>query len=237
MYPNILKVTLLIFPIILISQCWNPFSDDHDYFDQKIEFMHTFSTNQGYSVDHENSIFNAEFIKMTDDPPQAYSISEAKFRYKFREIDSGVEIYMFTFNFSDTISFIEGTVYEIYNFSRAGWPSSYGLLILDNDEMFFSGVSGWNMVDTLSNLYKNYLKVSLHRVLNNHYRENECVGKIINTEIKFQIDTDVIFLHQGQSDNLGNFHVNLGIAKTAKGDNGNCTDAGFNGVSYTISKI
>jgi Leucine-rich repeat (LRR) protein len=137
--------------------------------------------------------------------------------------------------YANRVHLVPDTTYRLIAQGVLGWPDTFGLVIKEDDALVFLGLSDWELERTLSIGCLSPIGAEQVRVLADHYREGRpCYGRFINTEIAFAHDGESILLHQGQSATLGDYEINLDIARTI--DHYFCPDAGANNISFTISR-
>jgi hypothetical protein len=121
-------------------------------------------------------------------------------------------------------------IYEIIG----GWPSTYGLIIKEGNELLFEGISDWEL-DERTTLYDSSgIDVTLHKVLGNRtHVTTTCRKKYTNLELKFAYGNDAVFLRQGKAATLRKWNIYLRIAREVEYMS-DCLDDGVNGISFTI---
>jgi hypothetical protein len=146
-------------------------------------------------------------------------------------------------NTGEVIDFVPDAEYQINYQIMGGWPTSYGLVITQGRKLIFQGVTDWQVIgnihleDSTLMQVSSQFKVEQGRVLSNHYIANpgDAYQRMTNIEVVFSLDGNSVTMHQGEAGLLGDFQVNLLVARIIK-YRPQVTDAGVNGVSYTITK-
>jgi internalin A len=138
-------------------------------------------------------------------------------------------------DYAERIHLSPGNTYQIIVQTVPNWPDTFGLVIMQGDELVFQGISDWRLDASIPVGCLSPVRVEQVSMLTQRYREGgECLGRFTNTEIRFSLDGDARTLHQGQSATLGDLEINLDLARILDGSY--CPDAGATNVSYTISQ-
>ena len=134
---------------------------------------------------------------------------------------------------------MKGTDYDVAVEVHHGFPSTFGLLIKDQDGVVFQGVTDWDVGKQISIEKYSPIKVREVTLLADHFKEPEmCYERITNTEVTFATENASLSLHQGDSGELGSYLITLGVGRSIEyPDDGDCLDAGMNGISYTIRRF
>jgi hypothetical protein len=145
------------------------------------------------------------------------------------------------------IKLTQGMTYLISSQFAAGFPSAYGLIISQANEIIFAGVTDWDLdgIITVDNgfwpLAYPTFDVKLDRVLKDNYmeidNESEFI-KVTNLEVQFTLGDKTFSMHQGQSAILGDYKIDLMLAadhdvKYKK----LVADGGSNGFSFVLTKL
>ena len=137
--------------------------------------------------------------------------------------------------YADRINLTPDTTYRIIAQKVVAWPDTFGLIIKRGDELVFQGISDWELERTVLIGCLSPIRAEQVGVLAEHYREGgDCFGQFVNTEIMFSQAGGSATLHQGQSVMLGDYEVDLDLARTVAGSY--CPDAGAHEISFTISR-
>jgi hypothetical protein len=121
-------------------------------------------------------------------------------------------------------------IYEIIG----GWPSTYGLIIKESNELLFEGISDWELKKRTALYDSTAIEVNLHKILKGRTRiTNTCRKKLTNLELKFAFENDAIILRQGEKATLRKWNIYLRIAREVEYMS-DCLDDGVNGISFTI---
>jgi Leucine-rich repeat (LRR) protein len=156
--------------------------------------------------------------------------------FRFKVVDSGSPMTLTVRSgYADRVHLVPDTTYRLIAHSVLGWPSTFGLVIKEDDDLVFLGLADWELDRTLSIGCLSPVRAEQVRILADHYREGDsCYDRFTNTEIAFLHAGESVLLHQGQSATLGDYEINLEIARTI--DHHYCQDAGLNNISFTISR-
>ena len=217
---------------------------DHDYYPDKQQFTYGIFDPSGRSIvgSKEPQIIPAKYIERA----YAYSSGKPQTAYHFESTATHEQVtVMITALIADEIKLTSGEVYKIISEFYPGWPRTYGLIISQDGDLIFAGLSDWqldgriNIDDAYFPISNQPITVKQARVLTDHYFERrlgESICRTTNTEMVFSCNGKNITLHQGESAMLGDYDVNLRVAREIQWVLPP-TDAGQNGISYTITKV
>lgn len=229
---SITGVFIMINWLILFSAC------GHEYYPEGPEFeahisrpVKTLDTIQGSYRIIQGSYNNMETV----DQIESYSFDSLSDNGQFElKIPSA---------FSRDLAFEEGSSYTLYYQVMYGWPSVYGLVVLHENDVVFIGVTDIFInyfikpQETLYPAFNELFRVEQTAVLNDRFiTSRQCYDRITNTEVTVTHNGDSITLHQGQSGQLGDFRVELNIAREVDYAEG-CFDSVLTGISYIITKF
>jgi Leucine-rich repeat (LRR) protein len=156
--------------------------------------------------------------------------------FHFNVVDTGEPITLTVRSgYANRLHLVQDTTYRLIAQGVLGWPDTFGLVIKEGDALVFLGLADWELERTISIGCLSPIGVEQVRVLADHYREGDsCFDRFTNTQIAFSLDGESILLDQGESATLGDYEINLDIARTV--DQYHCPDAGANNISFTISR-
>jgi Leucine-rich repeat (LRR) protein len=215
------------------SPVTNTVPDSHYYFPEESEFTYRIiSANQ-----EQDSIIQAKYKSQETNSSDKYHPQTV---YHFNTIDTESQVNLWIPSEIAEIKLTPEMEYQIISQIQPGWPFSYGLIIAQGGNIVFLGISDGQHITIddrfLPELFPT-LKIEQTRVLTDHYIENiNQFIRLTNTEIKFSLGDSSVTSHQGESARLGDFQINLRIARKAEYKQG-YYDAGVNGLSYTISRV
>jgi hypothetical protein len=217
---------------------------DHDYYADKQQFTYGIFDPSGRSIvdSEEPQIITAKYIE------RAYANSSGKPQtaYHFESTATNEQVtVIITALIADEIKLTSGEVYKIISEVYPGWPPTCGLIISQDGDLIFAGLSDWqldgriNIDDAFFPISNQPVTIKQARVLTDHYFERrlgESICRMINTEMVFSCNGENVTLNQGESAILGDYDVNLLVAREIQWVHPP-TDAGQNGISYTIAKV
>jgi hypothetical protein len=218
--------------------------NDHDFYPEKQQFTYGIfdPTGRNLASSKEPLTIQAEYI----DRDSVDSSDGAHIAYRFLMTDANTQIsLLIPADVTDDIRLISGEVYQIISESYPGWPPTYGLIISRDADLLFAGIADWqldgriNIDDAFFPISNKPITIQQTRVLTDNYIEHrlgESICTTTNTEIIFSSNGKSVTLHQGESAILGDYDVNLLVAREIQWVNPP-TDAGQNGISYTITKV
>lgn len=171
-----------------------------------------------------------------EDEPQ--SEREVRLRFELENLDDPLVVALSRVD-GERISLRQGSAYDVAIQVLHGWPSTFGLMIGEGDELVFEGVSDWQLGKQISVGTLSPFEVRQERMLEDHFQRPEaCWEQITNTEIGFTLGESSLTLHQGESGVLGAYEIRLAVAREVEYSKTNtCLDAGLNQISYSISRM
>ncbi|MFC1978174.1 leucine-rich repeat domain-containing protein [Chloroflexota bacterium] len=221
---------------------------NHNYFPENNEFVFrvTGANDAIYGVNQVNLSYSGIQAKYTSQDILNDELDGAQQAcvYRFETVDTGSQInILIPAEVSDDLKLTTGIVYRIVYQIQQGWPTAYGLVIMDRSEVVFAGITDWRVNgnikidDSFLPILSPPIKIEQTKVLTDHFTEgSDSFERITNTEVCFSISGKSITLHQGEAAMLDNYKIRLLIARETKYRPG-VLDAGINGVSYTILRI
>ncbi len=164
--------------------------------------------------------------------------------YNFERMDTGSRVNLIIpTQAADNIKLIPEENYRLIYQYIPGWPTVYGLIIIQDTEIIFAGitepsVNGQIKIDdSFFPILYPPIKIEQVKLLNDHYIEGgDFYERITNSEVTFSLNEKTGTLHQGESITLDNYKIHLSVARETKYKPG-VFDAALNGLSYTISRI
>lgn len=218
--------------------------NDHDFYPEKQQFTYSIfdPIGRNLAISKEPLTIQAEYI----DQYSVDSSNGAWTAYRFLMTDTNMQISLLVpVDVADDIRLISGEVYQIISESYPGWPPTYGLIISRDADLLFVGIADWqldgriNIDDAFFPISNQPITIKQTRILTDNYIEHkfgESICTTTNTEIIFSSNGKSVTLHQGESAILGDYDVNLLVAREIQWVNPP-TDAGQNGISYTITRV
>lgn len=164
--------------------------------------------------------------------------------YHFEEATQGEIFVLLPASVKDKTLFTPGIEYSISYERQVGWPTVYGMIISEEADLVFAGITDWeingiiDIDDEIFPALNQPIFVKQARVLADNYWESRWKNSVYrktNTEITFSLNGESVTLHQGEPAILGAYYVKLLVARTTSWVNGP-TDAGQNGISYIITR-
>jgi len=225
-------------------------SKDHNYYEELTEFKFRITD---YPDDTEYLINNqyinypspiiAKYVKQEEVIDERESnipyFEIHKMAYIFVESSNNTQIsVLIPLGVADNIEMAPDEEYIIDYAIHPGWPDTYRLVIHKDQSVIFVGISDWD-INSQFNL-SDFLPVTVEetKILTDHYisggKEDFWTRKT-NTEIRFSLNGDPIYVHQGQSGTLGEYDITLLIARETE-YRPMCYDCGKNSISYVISR-
>ncbi len=113
------------------------------------------------------------------------------------------------------------------------------LMITENDHLIFLGISGGYPGAGETPYEASPIQITNREILKNHYKLNpfDCVDKFTNTEIRFEANGATAELHQGETGKLGDYGINLLIARDVQYPNpAPCYDIYYPSESFIVYK-
>jgi len=219
----IFRILQISIGIYIFHSCSSIFGPDYleggPEFFFMVSFLNDLNNHQGY-----DSPYSADVIYAGKDSVQYYFFDPA--------LNDTLALRFF--GVEETLPLKADSLYRLTYEIIGGWPSTYGLIIRQNNTVLFAGISDWEL-NKRSTLYDSTgIDVSLHKVLEGRTHTTQtCRKKLTNLELKFTSGKDAIFLHQGEAANLAGWHIYLRVAREVEYMS-DCLDDGVNGISYTI---
>jgi hypothetical protein len=227
--------------------------------DPVISEMETLNGSDNGITTHNYSPNNGEFAyqimsgknyvdTVNKSPIQAKYLGRSDKGYNFEMVGSNTP---FSIGFSSwknyEIKLTQGMTYLISSQFVAGFPSAYGLIISQGNEIIFAGVTDWylNGVITIDNgfwpLAYPTFDIKLDRVLKDNYmevdNESEFI-KVTNLEVQFTLGNKIFSIRQGQSAILGDYKIDLMMAVDKDIQYKKMVaDGGSNGFSFVLTKL
>jgi hypothetical protein len=160
--------------------------------------------------------------------------------FKFQDMYTGSEINLYIpDSLAGDINLSRGTAYKIYN--QVQPPSSFCLIICQENELIFIGIADWRLDGEMSidDYCFEFINPPIEAVqLGNMALRYKYNGEALmtNTSIEFLIDGESARMHQGESSEIGDYKINLMVARDVANRPGVLGERAT-GVSYTITKI
>ena len=232
----LVSLALILFVLVGLLAYSQRYYEAGPNFEHMIYYLDAESGRRDVSRLTGNDIVITKYMEqeLIDSVPFPYT------RYYFETLDTGESVVLqIPCGVADGIKLVPDTVYRVI--SEIKDEGLWGLIIYQDTEFIFAGITdhpdyGWVTIDDSFS----QVKAEQTRILTNHYitssgDDDECWDRITNTEITFSLNGDSVTLHQGQSAVLGDYGINLMIARDVQYTN-RCVDFGFHAMSYTISR-
>jgi hypothetical protein len=219
----VLRTLQVLAGIYILHSCSSIFGPDYleegPPFFFIVSFLNAPNNHQGY-----DSPYSADVIYAGKDSVQYY----------FSDPALNDTLTLRLFGVEETLPLKADSLYHLTYEIIGGWPSTYGLIIRQNNTVLFAGISDWELKKR-STLYDSTgINVSINKVLTDRtHTTKTCRKKLTNLELKFAHGSEAIFLRQGEAASLGDWHIYLRVAREVEYMS-NCLDDGVNGVSFTI---
>lgn len=238
MRKRVLIACAVVLVLLLVAGiCWRVF--DLGYYRAGPDFVCRVSQVEGATADGRpgsSGIVKAEYVG--EGAGTSFGFRRPGTEYRFEVLDTGQPLTIgMPSDVGDGISLVSGTEYLIRYEIILSEPSFYSLVIWRGDDLVFAGITDVH-VDRYYVLdgWLVPVKVEQTRLLTWHYAGGEqCWDRITNTEIAFSTQGESIALHQGQSAKLGDYQINLTVAREVQYNN-QWPGCGMSGVSYTITR-
>jgi len=238
MRKRVLVVSAAVLVLLLVAGIsWRVF--DLGYYRAGPDFTFSVSQVEGAAVDRgygPRGIVEAEYVGEGTDT--SFGFRRLGTEYRFEVLDTGESLTIgMPSDVADDIKLASGTAYLILYEIILSEPSFYSLVIWCGDDLVFAGITDVH-VDRYFVLDGRLVpvKVEQTRLLTWHYAgRDQCWDRITNTEIAFSIEGESVCLHQGQSAKLGDYQINLTVAREVQYSN-QWPGCSMSGVSYIISR-
>ncbi|MBL8063159.1 MAG: hypothetical protein JNK32_09090 [Anaerolineales bacterium] len=230
--------TQLVFLVVIASACAICyFGLGFGLYQEKDEFYFEITTSDtvDLSAIYEPTQMDVLYIDHAD---QTLPNKEPRRILHFEIIGTSEEIFItLDTALASKINLLSGEMYHLTLQMVLGWPSCYGLMFTDkNDELVFLGISDWDLNGAIDLYGLSPLEIKQTRILIGHTRlGGKCYSRITNTEIQFSQNGKTIKLHQGQSERLNNYEIQLQIAQKVRYTD-KCHNAGRLGLSFVAYK-
>jgi hypothetical protein len=218
------------------------------YYKEDSEFKFVLKDTNGDFVseyqNHSGEIiptFEGEFVEKEDDTDHV-SYREQTSVFHFRDKDTGLGRDLFIpYSLSKDIICTPGINYRIYYQVMFGWPSVYCLIISQGNALVFMGITDWNIDGNISldDSFFKFSNPSIRVIQGGKLWFRSKIMEYIratNIEMEFIIDGESVRMHQGDSKEIGNYKINLMVARDIEYIY-QVLDGGANSISYTITRI
>ncbi len=189
--------TILVFilSVSIFSSC-SAFQKNFSIEGEEFRFSAKYSST---SAEFINSVNNGEFTFIQ------YRGNKYNFYDQLLSDTLAISIY----NLNDIIPLVKNSIYNISFEVKPGYPSTFGLVISQNNSLIFEGISIWSLPISFS-FDKSSLKIEISKELSeDSFFSEGCENKITPLEIKFSNKGNSIFLEQNQIDNLNDLKIFL----------------------------
>jgi len=209
--------------IYILYSCSSIFGPDYLEGGPEFFFIASFGNEQNNHQGYD-PLYSAEVIYTGKDAAQYYFFDPA--------LNDTLALRLF--GVEEALPLKADSLYQLTYQIIGGWPSTYGLIMKQNNMLLFGGITDWELRKH-STLYDSTgIDVSLHKVLTDRtHTTKTCRKKLTNLELKFARGNEAIILRQGEAANLREWHIYLRVAREVEYMS-NCLDDGVNGISYTI---
>lgn len=242
----ILRTPVISYPIISdlpVNKYSGKGVTDHNYFypEEEFSFQMKSSNNMNNLIILQAKYITKRYIKQ-------YTPSSDQVSCDFEVIDSHTPIsILFPYEKIYEINLDPGVTYRIISQINAGFPSAYGLIIFQDYEIIFTGITDWAVdgyigIDNVfwPNAFPS-INMKQGSLLQDNYLEYDNESMFIrstNLEIQFSLGDKTFTLHQGQSANLGDYKIDLMLAVIRYTRyKREVVDGGSNGFSFMLSKL
>ena len=128
---------------------------------------------------------------------------------------------------SEVLNLTPGVDYDLVSYA-------HGLVILERGRMVFYGHTDYKVNQAAVPAGLSPVSFAQTQVLEDHYRTCGLnYQKLTNTEITFSLAEKSVALHQGQSGSLGDYNIDLLVARTIEYPV--CYDCGMCAISFLIT--
>ena len=141
--------------------------------------------------------------------------------------------------YASPITLNPDTVYQVVIQFLGFISHEYGLMITDNNDMVFLGISGGYSGGGKDPYNLSPIQITEIELLKNHFKPNpdDCVTRFTNTKIRFESDGATLKLHQGETGKLGKYEIDLLVAGDVEYPNPTpCYDIDYNPLSFLVYK-
>jgi len=136
---------------------------------------------------------------------------------------------------SQPLSLQPETCYTLQWTIKLGWPNCYGWVLTQGarDSVVFAGLSDNELHSHITLLDSLPCRVEHTRTYTNRTKTTRCSDRYTNIQLTFTYQEARVQLHQGESGVLPPWTIAVGLARTVD-YGGRCSDAGVNGISFTL---
>lgn len=220
-----IKILRVVFFVLIISFMFSCDVTDPEYTDYGVEF--------GFEVNYFNLNADTLYNSKIHSADIRFISKQEKIYYFYDETYNDSLSILLT-GFSDSIPFLKDSTYQIQCMLNPGWPTTSGIIIKQESDLIFQGITDWGINKTISLIDSTDLKVKIHKRLTNEIAYTSgCNNKIIPLEINFSLGLSNSYLKQNGSTNIKGYKLRLGVAREIE-YSGNCLDDGINGISFTL---
>lgn len=208
---------------LLLSACHPEFMPDSPktphvknlgYFNEAENFSFNFT-----GIDYPGNMDEKTYLRFDAKYSGQNSLDSSSFfdtSLNFRQVQTDAPIsILVTSKYASFIKLTPNHEYQI-TIQRIGFMNyDSDLMITENGQMIFLGVSGGYPAAGKTPFESSPIQITNRETLINHYKLNptDCVAKYTNTKLRFEANGEAVELHQGESGKLGNYEINLLIAR------------------------
>ena len=217
----------------------SPHVKNHGYFAEEDGFHFDYDYAIAYPEnpdEHKYLRFDAKFLGQSQVPtPTPYNTS-----LDFEQVNTGVKTSIkMASDYASFIKLVPDHVYQV-TIQFIGFINyDTDLMITDNHQLVFLGISDYYPGAGKAPYEASPIEITNSEILKDHYilNPNDCVAKYTNDELRFEATGAAVELHQGETGKLGEYGINLLIARDVEFPNPNpCYDFIFPGQSFIVYK-